>query len=78
MADSLLNDSQESLSNLTQDLNSEEDLLGRDGNIDSCHLIEVIRSFPILWNTKLRAYKETNKKNIEWNNVASQLKVDGK
>ena len=42
MADGLLNDSQESLSNLSQDLNSEEDLLGRDGNIDSCHLIEVI------------------------------------
>lgn len=78
MADILLNDSQESLSNLSQDLNSEEDLLGRDGNIDGCQLIEVIRSFPILWNTKLRAYKETNKKNIAWNNVASQLKVDGK
>ena len=78
MADNLLNDSQESLSNLSQDLNSEEDLLGRDGNIGSCQLIEVVRSFPILWNTKLRAYKERNKKNIAWSNVAFQLKVHGK
>ena len=78
MADVLLNDSQESLTNLSEDLNAGEDIVGRDGSIDGGQLIEVVRSFPILWNTKLRAYKETNKKNIAWNNVASQLKINGK
>jgi hypothetical protein len=78
MADVLLNDSQESLTNLSEDLNAGEDIVGQDGSIDGGQLIEVVRSFPILWNTKLRAYKETNKKNIAWNNVASQLKINGK
>ncbi len=85
MADVLLNNSQESLTNLSQDLNSGEDVVvgvgvdvGVDGNIDGGQLIEVVRRFPILWNTKLRAYKKTNKKNIAWNNVASQLKINGK
>ena len=78
MADVLLNDSQESLTNLSEDLNAGEDIVGRYGSIDGGQLIEVVRIFPILWNTKLRAYKETNKKNIAWNNVASQLKINGK
>ena len=77
MADALLNDSQESLSNLSQEDHG-EDLVVQDGHIDGSQLIEVVRSFPILWNTKLRAYKETNKKNIALNNVASHLKIDGK
>ena len=77
MAGVLLNDSQESLSNLSQDLNSGKDLVVRDGHIDGSQLIEVVRSCPTLWNTKLRAYNETSKKNIAWNNVASQLKIDG-
>jgi hypothetical protein len=66
------------LTNLSEDLNAGEDIVGQDGSIDGGQLIEVVRSFPILWNTKLRAYKETNKKNIAWNNVASQLKINGK
>jgi hypothetical protein len=47
MADDLLNDSQESLTDLSQDLNAGEDLVGWDGNIDGGKLIEVLRSFPI-------------------------------
>lgn len=50
----------------------------RDENVDHEVLIELIRSFPILWNTKLRGYKETNKKNTAWNQVALHLGCDGK
>ena len=52
MADVLLNDSQESLTNLSEDLNAGEDIVGQYGSIDGGQLIEVVRIFPILWRNE--------------------------
>ena len=46
--------------------------------IDAELLIETVKDLPILWNTFLRGYKETNKKSLAWQGVSRKLGKDGK
>ena len=54
------------------------DVENEDDSIDLEYLIETIRDLPILWNTFLRGYKETNRKNVAWKEVATILGKNGK
>ena len=42
------------------------------------HLIEEMRKFPCLWDTKIRAYKETPLKVEAWRQKSTLLNVEGK
>lgn len=37
-------------------------------------LVDLMPSYPALWNTSLRSYKDLNKKDAAWKEISSQLK----
>ena len=41
------------------------------------NLIEEVRNYPCLWNTKSRTFKESNRKQQCWTKVASKLNLEG-
>lgn len=75
--ESILQENEEYEHQVSIDGDTENSVFEEDGNIDCELLVDLVRSFPILWNTKLKGYKETNKKKSAWNVVASQLGVEG-
>ena len=36
-------------------------------------LVDIIPSYPVLWNTSLRSYKDLNKKEAAWNKISMML-----
>ena len=46
---------------------SPEDELGTELFID------LVRQFPVIWNTRLNGFKDYNKKKVAWNNISSSL-----
>ncbi|XP_046839888.1 uncharacterized protein LOC124434070 [Xenia sp. Carnegie-2017] len=74
--ESILQENEEYEHQVSIDGDTENSVFEEDGNIDCELLVDLVRSFPILWNTKLKGYKETNKKKSAWNVVASQLGVE--
>ena len=51
-----------------------------DNNEDSLDemLIEEVKQYSVLWDPKTRGYKDNNKKNAAWKEVAKKLASDGK
>ena len=35
--------------------------------------IDLVRQFPVIWNTRLNGFKDYNKKKVAWNNISSSL-----
>ena len=35
--------------------------------------IDLVRQFPVIWNTRLNGFKNYNKKKVAWNNISSSL-----
>lgn len=40
---------------------------------ETVKLVELVRKQPALWNTKLKVFKDNNKKSAIWTEIASQL-----
>jgi len=38
------------------------------------YLVDLMPSYPALWNTSLRSYKDLNKKDAAWKNISYQIK----
>ena len=35
--------------------------------------VDLVRQFPVIWNTRLNGFKDYNKKKVTWNNISTSL-----
>ena len=45
-------------------------------NLDAAEFINLLRQYPILWNSRLDDYKIAENKPIAWEKIAQTLKCD--
>ena len=60
------NDQEENSTKQTNNKSPEDEL-------DIELLVDLVRQFPVIWNTPLNGFKDYNNKKVTWNNISTSL-----
>ena len=56
-----------------QSVNSQSQSNLQEDDFDIELLIDLVRQFPVIWNTKLNVFKDFNKKKNAWKSICNSL-----
>ena len=44
-----------------------------ENELDIELFVDLVRQFPVIWNTRLNGFKDYNSKKVTWNNISTSL-----